>query len=349
MKDLYEIMYEFLDREESFVLATILDKSGSAPREQGTKMIIKKDFSTIGTIGGGIFEAMAIKLASEVFRDKNSTIRKFSLTNVGDSNLGGACGGDVKLLFEYVDFDDNKMLEMYKKVSELKIKGIDFTLVTKIPKEGISIRAIDKWICTEMGFFGDENDKVQSIFRKIREDFKNITFEKINKDGEEYLIEPVFNHETVYILGAGNVAQKIGYMAKMLDFKTVVLDDREEFANRERFKNSDEIRVIPSFDNLLNYIKVDSRSYIIIVTRGNIFDKDVLAQVLETDAKYIGMIGSRTKRDAVYEYLLNEGYTTGDLERVYCPIGLPISAKTPEEIAVSIAAELVKVRRSTLL
>lgn len=348
MKDLYEIIYEFLEKKESFVLATILEKSGSAPRDQGTNMIIKKDFSIIGTIGGGIFEAMAIKLASNVFESGNSIIRKFSLTNSGVSALGAACGGDVKLLLEYIDFYDNKMLEIYQKVSELKRKGINFTLVTKIPEEEKCIRKINRWICTEVGFFGEENDIVQSIFRRIRENFKNITFEKIDKNGDKYLIEPIFNHESVYILGAGHVAQKIADVTKMLDFKTIVLDDREEFANRERFKTADEVKVIPSFDNLINHIKVDCRSYIIIVTRGHAFDKEILSQMLKTDAKYIGMIGSKKKRDVVYKCLLNEGYSVGDIERVYCPIGLSISAQTPEEVAVSIAAELVKIRRSPL-
>ena len=348
MNDLYQIIHKFIDKKENFVLATILDKSGSAPREQGTKMIIKKDFSIIGTIGGGIFEAMAIKLSSEIFKSGICITRKFSLTNEGASALGAACGGDVKLLLEYIDYNDNEMMEIYKKASELKRKDINFMLVTKIPENGEGVRGIDKWICTEIGFWGQENDTVQSIFRKIRGDFKNITFQKVVEGGEEYLIEPIFSYETVYILGAGHVAQKIADITKMLDFKTIVLDDREEFANRERFKTADEVKVIPSFDNLLNNIKVDCRSYIIIVTRGHAFDQEVLAQMLKTDAKYIGMIGSKTKRDVVYECLMNEGYTVRDLERVYCPIGLPISAQTPEEIAVSITAELVKVRRTHL-
>jgi len=348
MKDFYEIIYEFLEKKESFVLATILDKSGSAPREQGTKMIIKKDFSIIGTIGGGIFEAMAIKLSSEIFQSGVSMIKKFSLTNEGASALGAACGGDLKLFLEYIDYNDNEMLETYKKVSELKRKGVNFTLVTKIPEDGKAVRGIDKWICTETDFLGQENDIVQSILRKIREDFKNVTFQKMVKDGQKYLIEPIFSYETVYILGAGHVSQKIADITKMLDFKTIVLDDREEFANRERFKTADQVKVIPSFDNLLNYINVDCRSYIIIVTRGHEFDQEVLAQMLKTDAKYVGMIGSKTKRDFVYKCLLSEGYSLKDIERVYCPIGLTISAQTPEEIAVSIAAEMVKVRRTSL-
>lgn len=345
MKDIYEVMYELLESKESFVLATILEKAGSAPRGQGTKMIIKKDFSIVGTIGGGIFEAMAIKLSSKVFGNGQFIVKKFELSNENASTLGMVCGGELKLLLEYIDYSDTEMFQIYKKASELKSRGVNFTLLTRVPKEEKIIRGRDKWIGTETELFGDEDNVVQCLLKEIRVNFKNINFKKITVDENDYLIEPVFNYESVYIVGAGHVSQKIATITKMLDFRTIVLDDREEFANRERFKNIDEVKVIPSFENILDYIKVDSRSYIIIVTRGHAFDKDVLAQMLKTDAKYIGMIGSKKKREFVYNCILNEGYTLKDIERVHCPIGISIFAQTPEEIAVSIAAELIKVRR----
>lgn len=345
---IYESICESLYKNEGFVLATILEKSGSAPREQGTKMLIKKNFSIEGTIGGGIFEAMAIKLSSKVFENYEFIVREFSLSNEGASSLGAACGGQVKLLLEYINCNDSDTIAIYKKALELKRKGINFVIITKINEEEKNIRGIDKWICTETGFYGKEDDIVQSIFRKIREDFKNIYFKDIIAQGKKYLIEPILNHENVYIIGAGHVSQKIADITKMLDFKTIVLDDREEFANKEKFKTADKVRVVTSFENILDYIKVDNRSYVIIVTRGHAYDKEVLAQMLKTDAKYIGMIGSITKRNFVYNCLLNEGYTLEDLERVHCPIGISVGAETPEEIAVSITAELIKVRRSIL-
>ncbi len=348
MKDIYEKVSEFLDKKESFVIATILEKSGSGPREQGVKMIIRKDFSIVGTIGGGIFEAMAIKLSSKVFENGEFIVKKFSLSNESASSLGMICGGEVKLLLEYVDCNDNDMINIYTKTKELRRKGINFAIITKISEEDGKIKGIDKWICTETAFYGEENDIAQCIFRKIREDFKNISFQNIIVQGERYLIEPILNYESVYIIGAGHVSQKIADITKMLDFKTIVLDDREEFANRERFKTADEIKVIPSFENILNYIEVDSTSYIIIVTRGHAYDKEVLGQMFKTDAKYIGMIGSKKKREFTYNCLLNEGYTSKDIERVHCPIGISIFAQTPEEIAISITAELIKVKRSPL-
>ena len=310
-------------------------------------MIIKKDFSIIGTIGGGIFEAEAIKLSSKVFENGSYIFKKCLLTSEGAGKWEAACGGDIKLLLEYVDYNDSKMVEMYKNVQKLKRRGDNFTIVTRMPEEGKRICGIDKWVCSESSLYGEEDEKVQCILRKIRENFKHITIQHIDLDEYHYLIEPVLNCQTLYIIGAGHVAQKIAEVVKILDFKTIVIDDRKEFANRERFKDVEEVKVVPSFQNILKYINVDNNSYIVIVTRGHAYDKEVLGQMLRTDAEYIGMIGSKTKREFVYNRLLNEGYTEEDLEKVHSPIGVSIYAQTPEEIAISIVAELIKVKRET--
>jgi xanthine dehydrogenase accessory factor len=120
------------------------------------------------------------------------------------------------------------------------------------------------------------------------------------------------------------------------------MDDREEFANRERYLMAKEVRVLESFTDCIKGLGRDD--YVVIVTRGHLHDRDVLAQALRTQAGYIGMIGSRAKRASVYESLMREGFTEKDLVRVHNPIGLPIGADTPEEIAVSIVAQLIQVR-----
>jgi len=123
----------------------------------------------------------------------------------------------------------------------------------------------------------------------------------------------------------------------------VVIDDREEFADPRFFPEAKEISYIP-FEGAMERLAIDKSSFVVIVTRGHMHDKTVLAQSLKTGAKYIGMIGSRRKRDIIYEKLLEEGFTKQDIDSVYSPIGLDIGAETPEEIAVSIVAELIKVR-----
>lgn len=344
MKDISEQIIELLRENQAFVIATILNKSGSAPREEGTKMLIKKDFSIIGTIGGGILEALTIKLSSSVFDNKEYVIKDFALSNQDAASIGMVCGGDVTVLLEYVDPSDETMIKIYEKAGELSKNGIDFVMLTKLSEKNPYLSGRDKWICTETGFYGFEEDEVLFITKSIREEFNHIKI-KLVHEKERYVIEPFLHFEKVCIIGAGHIALKIAELTKNLGFYTVVVDDREEFANTERFQTADEVKVIPSYHNLSSHLRINQNSYIVIVTRGHSYDKEVLAQALRTNAKYIGMIGSRTKKEHTYQQLLKEGFSPKDLERVYCPIGLEINAQTPEEIAISIMAELIKVRR----
>jgi len=148
----------------------------------------------------------------------------------------------------------------------------------------------------------------------------------------------------VYLFGAGHVSRPVAELAAMVDFRTIVLDDREEFANNERFPKADQIVVLPSYDDVFAGLEIGGDSYLVIVTRGHLHDKTVLEQSLRTDAGYVGMIGSRRKQRLVYDELLGKGFCEDDLNRVHNPIGLDIAAETPEEIAVSIVAELIAAR-----
>ena len=117
-----------------------------------------------------------------------------------------------------------------------------------------------------------------------------------------------------------------------------------EFANDQRFPEAHQILVISDFNRAFSKITADAQSFVLIITRGHIHDKIVLAQALRTEAAYIGMIGSRRKRDTIYRALASEGFSQQDLDRVHCPIGLEIEAETPEEIAVSIVAQMIRER-----
>ena len=123
-----------------------------------------------------------------------------------------------------------------------------------------------------------------------------------------------------------------------------MVDDRADFASRERFPQASELVVTPSFDHALEDLPISEDGYVVIVTRGHGGDEAILRQALRRRPGYIGMIGSLRKRSLVFQHLASEGFTPEDLARVVCPVGLPIGAETPEEIAVSIAAQLVATR-----
>lgn len=159
----------------------------------------------------------------------------------------------------------------------------------------------------------------------------------------EVFVEPILPQPALYIFGGGHVSMALAQAAHTAGFAIGVIDDRESFANAERFPMAREI--FTSFDDAYAKLQPNASTYIVIVTRGHKDDMRVLAWAVNTDAKYIGMIGSKRKVISVYEALEKEGYAPEKFENVHAPVGLEIGALTPEEIAISITAELIAVRR----
>lgn len=150
--------------------------------------------------------------------------------------------------------------------------------------------------------------------------------------------------EEVLIFGAGHVAVCVSRLAKMVGFKVTVIDSRKEFANQDRFPEADEI-IAEDTEKALSHLDIAPSTYIIVVTRGHLKDEEVLGSVVRSNAAYIGMIGSRKKNTAVFQHLEEQGILAQELKKVHAPIGMDIGAQTPEEIAVSIMAEIIQVRR----
>jgi len=160
----------------------------------------------------------------------------------------------------------------------------------------------------------------------------------------DIFIEPVLPPASLYIFGAGHVALSLYRTAKTAGFDVNVIDDRESYANRERFPEAKEV-IAEDFDQAMAQMIPNETSYIVIVTRGHHDDMRVLRWAVRTQARYVGMIGSKRKTISIFRELVKEGIPEGSFKRVHAPVGLDIGAITPEEIAVAITAELIAVRR----
>ena len=160
-------------------------------------------------------------------------------------------------------------------------------------------------------------------------------------------IEPVEAAPQLYIVGAGHVGHQLGKIARPAGFRIHVLDDREKFANTERFPEAEEV-IVDSIPDWLHKAEIPPTSYVVVVTRGHRHDLDALRSLAARDLRYIGLIGSKAKVKKIYDALIEEGMPLECLQRVHAPIGLDIGAVTPEEIAISILAELIAVRRGRM-
>ena len=214
----------------------------------------------------------------------------------------------------------------------------------------VNLENLDTGLNSHLNTYSD-NHNPQVLSEAVKMHIRNNEGKKIGNlllDGYEYIFEALHKPYTIHIFGAGHVSCELAKITHYLNFRTVVMDDRAEFANAERFPDAVSL-VFPSLDQacIADYFhdnKPDSHDGIVIVTRGHAKDRDVLAASLKTEAGYIGMIGSKSKRQTTYNYLLSSGYSKEDFEKIHSPIGLSIGAQTPEEIAISITAELIQWR-----
>lgn len=255
------------------------------------------------------------------------------------------------------------MQDIYEEIVKSKAKGEEVALVTLTSAHGSTPREQGAKMLVRadgsiMGTIGGGSIEKQ-VIKEAVEVIKKGKPKRLSyrlKEGEEtdmvcggdveVFVEPILPAPTLFIFGGGHIALCLASMAKMVDFKIVVIDDRPEFANRERFPEAEQTLVI-DFAQAFSQLEIDESGYIVIVTYAHKGDEVVLERALRTRAKYIGMIGSRAKNKLIFSHLRDKGFSQEMLDKVNAPIGLEINAQTPEEIAVSILAQLIKVRRSS--
>jgi len=340
MKTLLDEIITAAGKGKTLCLSTIVRKLGSAPRGLGSKCLFDTDSILWGSVGGGALEEQVFRVAKEVIARGIPKILSFRLDNTDASKEGMICGGNVDVFLEPISPSHLPFWKLYKDLMEKGIKK--FCVITFMdpthwekpdpPKvifegsilskalEGISLEWIQMRIPTH-----------QKGSVSIIED---------PQKGPLLVEEPLFPFRLV-LFGAGHISRYVAHIARMLDFEVWVLDDRPEFLDSRYFPEGTQM-LISSFEDSVSKVYIDERTFLVIVTRGHLGDRDVLRQALKTEACYVGMIGSKRKRDMIYETLKKEGVREELLKRVSCPIGLRIGAETPQEIAVSIMAEVIQ-------
>jgi xanthine dehydrogenase accessory factor len=344
MESIAENTCELLARGQELVVAKIVGQTGSAPRTVGSQMLITADGYHSGTIGGGLLEAQVIEKGVELL---NGGIRQrflsIDLSQKEVASAGMICGGFVEIFLDHI-CPTEENIALFRLWLESLNGPENIFLITAVGRDRAERETIDRCVIRADGSIHGKihpDDELEKLFREIRL-VPSMKAHRLKR--HTVIVESSKKIKTVFLFGAGHVAQPTAKIAAMVGFQVVVLDDRKQFASLFRFPEAHDVIVIEDFDRALNNLTVDENSFIVILTRGHRHDRTVLAQALKSQAGYIGMIGSRRKRDAIFTALLQDGFTENDLSRVHSPIGVAIDAETPEEIAVSIVAEMIQKR-----
>ncbi len=312
MRELFQSVREYLERGEDIVLVTIVSSSGSTPRGAGAKMLITESGRVLGTIGGGKVEHVSELEAKKVLAAKESKLVSYQLKQNEVEDLGMICGGDVSIYLQYLPGFDQEFLHLCEGIERLYQER----------QQG--------WLLFSLATGTSSEMKLVSRSEELA-----------NYPG--YYREEVKGAERVLIFGGGHVSQALVPVLAPLGFACIVLEDRAEFAKSELFPGVAQTLLVENQD-VQKAVQIEADDYVVIMTRGHKDDQLIMEQVLKTEAKYIGVIGSRKKKAGVFRNLQEKGFTDEDLARVITPIGLEIGAQTPAEIGISIAAQLIKVR-----
>ncbi len=330
-----------LEDSKPGVLVTVIDKQGSGPRSPGAKIVVAGDGTFWGTIGGGQVENQALDFARDFLRGTAAAATAHFQLKPGfdGENIDMLCGGRVSLLFEkFVPGTDTELLRRFRTLDGAAESGVWAINLRHVAAE----ERVERLLITKNGELPEALVPLREVLFPAGKAPQTSHLFEFN--GGSWFVDRFSNLGQLILVGAGHVALEVAKLAHSVNFDVTVCDNRDEFANFNRFPMADVVAVVEEYRDIFSQIRVGSDSYVVILTHGHSYDQTALEQALQTEAGYIGMIGSSRKRGAIYANLRNNGVSDEKLAAVHCPIGLEIGAESPLEIAISIIAELIRER-----
>jgi xanthine dehydrogenase accessory factor len=349
-KDVARALWKARKSGEKVALASIINIRGSSPRHNGARMLVWPD-------GGGTLEFRVIQDAIEALSTQESQYLNYVFDASGRPGSVGLCGGSVDI---QITVDINEFTELSNAAKEALERGEMVTLASLVLKGNTLSQAQNAQMLIwpnrrTYGSLGDERLEKQ-VIEEALEAMGTRSSGLVFVDAEENTADPALvgvhldvlePDETLLIVGAGHVAQPLAAMGSALGLRVCVVDDRPEWANKERFPTADEIAIIdyePVHEVLAPIpFPMTPDTYVIITTWG--YDLPAMEQALQQNPAYIGLVASPTKARVLFKRLRNSGYPDEEIQRIMAPIGLDVGAESPAEISVSILAEILALTR----
>jgi xanthine dehydrogenase accessory factor len=347
-KDIYQAIADECARSRDFAVATVLKAVGSTPNKAGAKAIINSGGAIRGTIGGGAVEAQAQRTAIESIKNRQPFVFDFNLEGSAVSDKNPICGGMMRVLIDPVPAQHKSAYVAAAEARQCRQRGLLLTMLQGDKSLESANPPDTKVVFYSEAEISETTFSTAEMLRCILTSGETTLLVKETlQEGLclEVLVEPLIPNPLLLIVGGGHIGQALALQASILGFDILVLDDRNEFTAAELFPEAVST-CCGRIDEEIGRLQIAIDTYIVIVTRDHRNDAEALAACLNKPAAYIGMIGSRRKVELMRKEFVESGRSTVDeFARIYAPIGLDIGAKTVPEIAASIAAQLIAVRR----
>ena len=341
--DINKKIVEFIDSGQSFAVALILKAEGSTPRDAGVKAVIDETGKIWGTLGGGLVEAEAQRKAIDVCKSNQPMVFEMNLHGADRADDVPICGGLMRILLDPTAEKDRASYDQVSEAVSQRQQGVILTTA----HSGTSTEVKTQWFPQESMPLDAEFPGIDNIKSCLAHERPQLFIESSDdpKVITEVLVEPIIPRPLLIIAGGGHIGQALTHQASLVGFDITVIDDRKEFTDPNLFPEG--TRTLDGYiPELIISQPIAGDTYIVLVTRGHKLDAESLEACIHTRAAYIGMIGSKRKVALIRKNFVESGLATGEeFDRVHAPIGLDISAVTVPEIAASITAELIAVRR----
>jgi xanthine dehydrogenase accessory factor len=342
MKAVYKEAANLARQNHEFVLATVVNTKGSTPQKPGATLLVRSDGSTVGTLGGGCVEGDIWFAAKEALREHTGPLFKHYYLNEDIAARDGlVCGGSMYFYIEPVlgpgEFSSlaGEIVSAYRGGPPLAVATV---VTSKAGRTGKRLVVREDGSTT--GTLGDAGLDVEATEAGKAVMDLGKTAHIQTDDGGEIFVAGYTSPALLVLVGGGHVNLQVAKIAELLGFRVMVTDDRPEFANEERFPMAEAVSVA-SYDHGLDAFAITKNTAIVVGTRGHNFDDLALEAAVRTPAAYVGLLGSKRKTILIYQALLGRGISADRLKQVHAPVGLDLGGRTPEEIALSIMAEIV--------
>lgn len=327
MRDVLPTLNQWAHDKKRFALATVTKTWGSSPRGVGSCMGVNSDGAICGSVSGGCIESAVIEASMEAMAD--GELRRLHFGHITDEmawEVGLSCGGEVDVFIDPAP--DTRDASLWTSLVESIENGKSCVLATRYEPFSQTL-----W---SPGSPGTEIDQV----------YKTRRSQEVEIEGEVWFCNVLQCRDRLIIVGAVHIAQPLVRFANELGFETIVIDPRTAFANDERFENRPDQIVAKWPQEAFKEIAINEDTFAVVLTHDPKIDDAALAILLKSPAAYIGALGSKKTQEKKRSDLKERGFTDRDLDRIHGPVGLNIGAKSPEEIALSIIAEIVQVKRA---
>lgn len=347
MDDVLASLLAWREAGRQGALASLVWSSGSVPMSVRAKMLVARDGQVLGTIGGGCLEAEILAVAGRVTATGQAEVCQFTLTEEQAGAGGLNCGGSLRILTEPLPD-----AAVFGVVHQARLARRPCALLSLLSRPAAGVpRMVVAPEGPSHGSLGDPDldqwarSKALEVLGAgaVETALLRVDAEVAGGPGEVF-VEPYLPAPRLLVFGGGHVGAQVCRLAAHVGFEVVVIDDRPQFANAQRHPAAHQCVVLP-MDQAFSALAVDDQCYVVAATRGHEHDEVIVEHAIRTPARYVGMLGSERKKVLMWERLLARGGDRQRLAGVFAPIGLDIGADTPEEIALSVVAELVLVRR----